>query len=159
MITSHGMSVETLPEDFVAEGLVASLHGRILPGMKILIPRALEAREVLPEELRRMGAIVDVIPAYQTVIPRGRIDQFHAILQQNGVAMIVFTSSSTIVNLGKMVFPKSLPDILKDLSIACIGPITAETASKNGLKVSVIPLRFDVPSLVESIEQFFANQS
>jgi uroporphyrinogen III methyltransferase / synthase len=159
MIISHGMGVEFLPEDFMAEGLVASLQGRILPGMKILIPRALEAREILPEELRRMGAIVDVIPVYQTVIPLGRMDQFHAILQQNGVAMIVFTSSSTIINLGKMVSPQSLPDVLKNLSIACIGPITAATASKSGLRVSVMPLRFDLPALVESIEQFFANQS
>ncbi len=158
-LQAQGIEVHVLPEAYMAEGLLASLDGEINPGMKILIPRAKEAREILPEELRKTGARVDVVAAYQTVAPAGGAACFQQILSSGPVDMIIFTSSSTVKNLGKILHPSALPAALKGLSVACIGPITAATAQEAGLRVDVMPDRFDVPSLVESIERFFSSSA
>ena len=68
-VSNLALRVEILPDEYKAEGLVESLKGKVLKGTRILIPRARVARDVLPEELRKQGAQVDIVEAYQTVIP------------------------------------------------------------------------------------------
>jgi uroporphyrinogen III methyltransferase/synthase len=155
-IEERGINVECFPEDFVAEGLVETLKNKILPGMKVLIPRARVAREILPNELRRMGAIVEVVEAYQTVLPTGGREAFLHLLDPHSPDMIIFTSSSTVLHLAEMLVPAPLPEVLGSMVVACIGPITAEVSRKLGLNVAVIPCRYDVPSLVAAIEDFFS---
>jgi uroporphyrinogen-III synthase len=154
-IETRGIRLECLPEAFVAEGLVEALKDKILPGMRILIPRAKIAREILPEELRRMGAWVDVVEAYQTVLPESGGGIFSDLLSHQRPDMILFTSSSTVLHLAEMLAPTPLAEALDRITIACIGPITAELARKTVLTVTVIPSRYDVPSLVEAIEAFY----
>lgn len=155
-IEERGINVECLPEEFVAEGLVEALRERILPGMKVLIPRARVAREILPEALRRMGAIVDVVEAYQTVFPTVGRDIFFQLLEPKSPDLIVFTSSSTVLQLAEILAPALLPEVLGNMAVACIGPITAGVARKLGLNVAVTPSRFDVPSLVAAMEAFYS---
>jgi uroporphyrinogen III methyltransferase/synthase len=110
---------------------------------------------VLPQELRKQGAQVDVVEAYQTIIPSANRSTFEQILAERVVQMIVFTSSSTVSNLAEIVQPAALKDLLNGTAIACIGPITAQSAQQYGLKVSVQPDRYSIPSLVGAIRQYF----
>jgi uroporphyrinogen III methyltransferase/synthase len=151
------LSVEVIPDEFKAEGLVESLKGRVLKGSRVLIPRAKVARDVLPEELRRQGAQVDVVEAYETVVPGGNRLLLEQVLEER-LDMIVFTSSSTVTNLAAMMAPTPLPQLLEGVEVAAIGPITARTAENLGLKVSAQPERYTVPALVETIAEYFRTR-
>jgi uroporphyrinogen III methyltransferase/synthase len=111
---------------------------------------------VLPEELKKMGAEVTVVEAYQTVIPTTSRSQFFQILHEKPVDLIVFASSSTVANLAEIVQPSPLLEVLQGIPVACIGPITSDTVRQLGLEVSVSPTRYDIPSLVQAITDFFA---
>lgn len=149
------LGVETIPDEFRAENLVESLKGRVMKGSRVLIPRAKIAREVLPEELRKQGAQVDVVEAYETVIPKANRQGLEQTLEERPLDMVVFTSSSTVSNLAEIVAPKALIEVLEKTAVAAIGPITAQTVQKLGLKVSVQPDRYTVPALVEAIAEYF----
>jgi uroporphyrinogen III methyltransferase/synthase len=151
------LRVEVIPEEFKAEGLVESLKGRVMKGARVLIPRAKIARDVLPQELRKQGAQVDIVEAYQTIIPKANCGALEQILAERFVDMIVFTSSSTVSNMAEIVQPASLRDLLHGMAIACIGPITAQRANEYGLKVSVQPDQYSIPSLVKAIRQHFST--
>jgi uroporphyrinogen III methyltransferase / synthase len=150
------LSVEIIPDEFKAESLVESLKGKVMKGTRVLIPRAKIARDVLPDELRKQGAQVDVVEAYETVIPKANRALLEQALDERPLNMVVFTSSSTVSNLAEMMAPTSLPQVLEGIAVAAIGPITAQTAEKLGLKVSVQPARYTVPALVEAIAKHFA---
>ena len=154
-VRALNLHVEVIPEEFKAEGLVESLRGRVMKGARVLIPRAKVARDVLPQELRKQGAQVDVVEAYQTIIPKANRDTLEQILAERFVDMIVFTSSATVSNLAELVQPASLRDLLYETAIACIGPITAETVAKYGLHVSVQPDQYSIPSLAHAIRRYF----
>jgi uroporphyrinogen III methyltransferase / synthase len=155
-VRALNLHVEVIPEEFKAEGLVESLRGRVMKGARVLIPRAKVARDVLPQELRNQGAQVDVVEAYQTIIPKANRGSFEQILAERFVDMIVFTSSATVSNLAELVQPASLRDLLHGTAIACIGPITAERARKYGLQVSVQPDQYSIPSLIRAIRRYFS---
>lgn len=156
IIEKQGLAVETLPEEYRAEGLVLALHEKIRPGVRVLIPRAKVARELLPQEIRKLGGGVEIVPAYQTLVPPHARDRFFELMREGALDMIVFSSSSTVNNLAQIVAPLSLPQALAGTSVACIGPITAETCHQLGLKVSVQPASYDIPSLVEAIRIFYS---
>ncbi len=155
-IRALGLHVEVLPDEFKAEGLVESLKGKVLKGSRVLLARAKVARDVLPQELRQQGAQVDVVEAYQTILPESSASSFLDLLQENPLDLIVFTSSSTVSNLAQIVQPKSLADVLTGVHVACIGPITAQTAESFGLKVSVRPDQYNTSSLVHAIRHYFS---
>jgi uroporphyrinogen III methyltransferase/synthase len=154
-IAERGLHVEVLPDQFKAEGLLQSLKGKVLKGARILIPRAKVARDLLPVELRKQGARVDIVEAYETVTPPGGQDRFRQILGERKLDMIVFTSSSTVSNLAEIVKPDSLSALLSGSAIAAIGPITAKTAETLGLQVKVQPRQYSISSLAEAIVEFF----
>jgi uroporphyrinogen III methyltransferase/synthase len=155
-VSDLGLRVEILPDEYKAEGLVESLKGKALKGTRILIPRAKVARDVLPEELRKQGAQVDIVEAYQTVIPDSGRERLLGLIGERTMDLIVFTSSSTVSNLAEMVKPDSLSSFLRKTAVAAIGPITAKTAVELGLQVEVQPHRYSIPSLVEAILKFFS---
>lgn len=147
-----GIRVDVVPESFVAESLVESMTN--VKGQRFLLPRAKVAREVLPEQLRKMGAIVDVVPAYQTVLPDTPVETLAKRLEAGNIDVITFTSSSTVKNFLELTGEKLLPAI-KKVKIVCIGPITAKTARDAGLTVEIIPDQYTVSSLVDAIESCF----
>jgi uroporphyrinogen III methyltransferase/synthase len=133
-----------LPQEFRAEGLLATFPEKLV-GTRILFPRAEVARELLPDELRRRGAIVDIVTVYRTVKAfSGNIGE---IFETERVDCIVFTSPSTI--------PDDLHTLPIGTALAVIGPVTREAAQLLGLKPDIVPQESTVPHMVEAIKQYF----
>jgi uroporphyrinogen III methyltransferase/synthase len=147
-----GLISDVIPEKFVAEGLIAALADRDLAGRKILLPRAAQAREILPDELRRLGATVDVVPAYQTLPPA---DDSAARAFDQGIDLVTFTSSSTVTNLARLLGP-DFSEKLARTTVAAIGPITARTAQELGLTVHIQADEYTIDGLVAAIRQHYS---
>ena len=140
-----GMTPALVPQRFIAEELAETLAATMTSGARILLARAAGARDILPEELRARGAQVDVLETYRAVPPAGVGQRLAASLP--GVDMITFTSSSTVRH-----FVDAMPGALADrVSIACIGPITAQTARDLGLRVDIIAQEYTTRGLVDAI--------
>lgn len=152
-----GVRVDLVPAEYRAEALVEALRPRITPGMRVLIPRAQEAREVLPEELRALGAQVMVAPAYRTVAASEGVDRLRALLGARQIHVVTFTSSSTVRNFMALFAAEDLPRLLGEVALAAIGPITAETVAEYGLRVSIMPAEYTVPALAEAVAAHFAR--
>ena len=120
-------------------------------GKRFLIPRARVARDVLPEELRKRGAEVDVVEAYRTILPAAKPERIESIFSRHRPTLIVFTSSSTVSNLLKLIAPEKRAEYLEGVRIASIGPITSRTARDAGLTVHIEAREHTVPALVEAI--------
>ena len=130
--------------------MVAALEGRIQTGDKVLLPRADLARQVLVDSLQQLGAQVDEIIAYQTVLAdTSDTELLLEKLQAGEMHIVTFTSSSTVTNFLQLVGEHR--QLLKGVKIACIGPITAETAEKNGLHVDICAQQYTIDGLVEAI--------
>ncbi len=167
-LTTYGLTADIIPDAYVAEGVAEAIiedaqrHGIVLNGQHILLARAAEARKVLAVMLRKAGAIVDDVPAYYTLTAatddeRGR--SLWNVLQQRQLSIITFASSSTVRNFmawvkqceeatGATLVPASLP------TIACIGPITSQTARELGLTVAVEAKEFTIDGLLEAIVKY-----
>lgn len=168
-LTAHGLAAVLVPDEFIAESVARALHreaeqrGTTLAGQRILLARAAEARQVLVDELREAGAHLDVAVAYQT-IPVAQDDErgqeVIALVRQQRLDAITFTSSSTVHHFMRWL-NQSAPDIASLLAhpvqptvrplIACIGPITAQTARDYHLEVSVEARQFTTAGLVEAL--------
>jgi len=149
-LMKQGIRADFVPEEFRAEGLLAGFQDD-LTGVRVLIPRAEEAREILPGELRKRGADVNVAPAYRTVITAEETDILEAALQKGQVNVITFTSSSTVTNFLEMLGGKDIARLLEGVLIAAIGPITADTAREAGLRVDVVAREYTIKGLTEAI--------
>ena len=154
--------VDVIPEEFKAEGVFRALESFVggstaLAGLNVLIPRASVARDYLPKTLEKVGARVDVVPAYRTELPadldRGRI----AAMLSGSADCIAFTSSSTVRNLARLFDTQDLSSMLAGVVIACIGDITATTAADYGLSVKIQPQQFTIPALAQAIAEHFSN--
>ena len=156
-VLDFNLTVDILPNDYQAEGLVESLRGKVVKGMRVLLPRARVAREVLPQQLQNQGARVHVVEAYQTTLPVNADSRWNQILDDTPPHMVVFTSSSTVTNLANLPGPRPLAENLEGIAVACIGPITANTARKLGLHVNIVPEKYTTASLIESIETYFSG--
>ena len=140
-----GVRVDFVPREFVAEAVVREFPDD--PRAKrILIPRAKEAREVIPEKLRELGADVDVVTSYKTEAKESDVARVRELLDSGEIDIITFTSSSTV----KM-FAERIPKVPENVIIACIGPITAETAESLGLKPDVVAEEYTIEGLVEAL--------
>lgn len=140
------INVDVMAESYVAEGLLAALESHDLSKARILIARAAVARDVLPHELARRGASVDVVEAYRTVTPEGLRERARQILA-NRPDWITFTSSSTVENL----IAAAGADALANVRTASIGPITSASLRKHGVPVTLEAPVFTVSGLVEAI--------
>jgi uroporphyrinogen III methyltransferase/synthase len=140
------IKVDVVAEQYVAEGLLAGLAPYDLNGARILIPRAAIARDVLPEELARRGALVDVAEAYRSVAPPELAQRAHEAIARHP-DWITFTSSSTVQNLVDAIGTEALSAV----RVASIGPITSETLRKCGISVNVEAATYTIAGLVASI--------
>ncbi len=136
-----------VPSKYVAEEFINQFPEDV-KGKSILIPRALEARETIPDELRARGADVTVIPVYQTKTNYSRAEDLKAQLSAGNLDIITFTSSSTVKAFVELAGNLELPKYVK---IACIGPITAQTARENGLEPSIIADEYTADGLVKAL--------
>jgi uroporphyrinogen III methyltransferase/synthase len=149
-VRSYHLQVDVQPEKYVAEAIVEALQQETsLENLKILLARAEGAREVLAEELTRLGAIVDEAVAYRTVPETNDVTGGIKRFREEGADMITFTSSSTVENFLALKLP--MP---RDIKTASIGPITSKTMRSLGLTVDVEAKQHDIPGLVEAIAAF-----
>ena len=143
-LAERGVLADVVPERFVAEGLIEALEDMEISGARVLIARAAEARDVLPDALRERGAEVDVVPLYKTVREDPGDEEIEA---AQSADYVTFTSSSTVTNLTAALgdrFPTGA-------RIVSIGPITSETIRAAGLKVDVEAERHDVDGLLTAL--------
>jgi uroporphyrinogen III methyltransferase/synthase len=155
----YGLRADVIPEQFQAEGLLETLAVRQMRGARVLIPRALVARELLPEQLRERGAEVDVVPVYRTIRPAVAVDRLREQLRAGMIDVISFTSSSTVRNFVELFSSKEeLLGLVGATTVACIGPITAATAREAGLAVQVMAAENTIPALADAIVQYVAKQ-
>lgn len=151
------LRVDAVPEEYRAEALVTVLGD--VSGQRILLPRAAEARAVLPRELRTLGAQVDEIAVYQTFRPRqASTQELRALLQERKIDLITFTSSSTVRNFLALFPDDEVSALLGKTRIGCIGPITADTARECGLEVAIQPGTYTIPAFAAAIVECFSNQ-
>jgi uroporphyrinogen-III synthase len=159
-IEKRGVTVNVVPEEYVAESVVKSLRGQVA-GKRVLLARAKVARDVIPRELRKLGAEVEVVEAYETVIPQSSRTRLRKILRDSKRRpdVITFTSSSTARNfialLGKNMWRghprprKANP--LDSVRFASIGPVTSSTLRELGLPVHIEAKQYTIPGLVKAI--------
>ncbi|MBE8955215.1 MAG: uroporphyrinogen-III C-methyltransferase [Quinella sp. 2Q5] len=145
-LEGFGVVADVVPKNFVAESLADALKN-FVGGKKILLARAQDARDVLPDALKNFGADVTIAPAYQTVsVPSEPID-FAAL------DMVTFTSSSTVKNF---VAAHGI-DALKKIPAAAIGPITAQTLETFGATAAVVADEFTIDGLVAAVKNFYGE--
>jgi len=156
-LRERGILADFVPQQYVAESVVAGLLERGIQGRRVLIPRAREAREVLPEELRKAGCEVEVLPTYETVPAKGKVEDFEAMLDAGEIHCITFASSSTVDNFFSMVSPEVLREKGAAVKLACIGPVTARTLEGYGFTPHIQPAEFTIPALVEALVLEFAK--
>jgi uroporphyrinogen III methyltransferase/synthase len=158
-LETHLIRPEVVPADFRAEGLVEALSAHGVAGARVLLPRAAGARSLLPDRLRTLGATVDDVATYAAVAPTDAdVDGLLAALRAGDVQALTFTSSSTVRNFMALVgaaggaMLREHPPV-----IACIGPITSETAREHGLKVHVQPDVYTIDALCAALAGHFCN--
>ena len=155
-LAEMGLRADLVPKEFRAEGLIAAFAKLDLKGQKILLPRAEEAREILPEKLREMGAEVAVVPAYRTVLPEESRKALLSALEE-GVDLVTFTSSSTAKNFFKLL--EGRENLLQNVVLASIGPITSETLRKLGHPPQIEAREYTIAGLVAAILEYFSGQA
>ena len=158
-IRDRGIQVDYTPKEFIAEAILEGFKQMAVKGRRILLARAKEARDVLPQGLRKMGAEVDVVETYQTMKPKGGSRRLKKLLRDGGIDVITFTSSSTVNHFAELLKKEELEKLLDGIAIACIGPITARTATGWGMRVRIRPKEYTIPALTQAIVEYFAKRN
>ena len=161
-IEKHGLHVDVVPKEYVAESVVRSLKGKV-KGKRVLLVRAKVARDVIPRELRRAGAHVDVIEAYETVFPRSSRRRLQAALKnpKKRPHVVTFTSSSTVKNFVELIGApgkRQLRSLLEGVQMSSIGPVTSATLRESNLPVDIAAKEFTIPGLVAAIVDEISSQ-
>lgn len=154
-IEDLGVRVDLVPKEYRAEAIIEGLGKSKIKGRRFLLPRALKAREVLPEEIKRLGGKVDVVSAYRTIKPKEKTDDIRKMFQEKKFDVVTFTSSSTVENFVSMFKKGETAGLLQNVAVASIGPITRDTASTLGIKTDIMPEKYTIPALTEAIVQYF----
>ncbi len=152
-LRASGARPDFMPAEYVAEAIVSGI-GEVA-GQRVLLPRADIAREALAVDLRRMGAEVEEIAAYRTVTRPLDAQTVAAVLAQRPDA-ITFTSSSTVRGFVAALPGGSAAEALRGVAVACIGPITAQTARAVGLMPQVIAQEYTMPGLTRALVSYFS---
>jgi len=150
-LVKSGLTVKMVPEEYVAESVVRGLRDKV-SGKRVLLVRAKVARDVIPEELRAAGAEVDVVEAYETVIPKQSQERLHALMKDSSRRphLVTFTSSSTARNFTELL-GTARTRLLKDVEFASIGPVTSATLRELHLPVAIEAREFTMGGLVRAI--------
>lgn len=157
-IEQRGFKVEVVPKEYVAESVVRSLRAKV-KGKHVLLVRAKVARDVIPRELRRAGAAVEVVEAYETVIPKASRTRLQAALRnrKRRPHVVTFTSSSTVKNFAALLGAKQLRS-LDGVRMSSIGPVTSATLREFKLPVDISAKEFTIPGLVTAIVEAFHSR-
>ncbi len=152
------LQVDLTPEKFTAETLVSAFIrkygvGQRVRGTRMLLPAANATRDVIRPSLAKVGVNVDVVEAYQNVLPDLSNQEVLSLVNQAQADYVIFTSPSTVNNLAVLLDSDQLAAQLPQARIACIGPVTAKAAEQCGLTVHLLPEEHTVPAIVKLIIQ------
>ena len=165
-LQERGIHPDLVPEEYVSEALVEAFKGlgemgkldkvdKKLSGVRVLLPRADAARPALPEGLKALGAQVHQVDAYITGSARDSAQLARKALTE-GIDIATFASSSTVANLLAMLDGEA--SLLNEATIACIGPVTADTARDLGLRVDIVARDYTIPGLVQALVDYFESE-
>jgi uroporphyrinogen III methyltransferase / synthase len=157
-LEARGLRPELVTSEYTAEGLAKALEGWEMEGMRVLVPRAEVARDALPSLLAKRGAEVEILPVYRAMCPALASEALLRLFNAEGVDVITFTSSSTVANFVRAFPDDRLPAVLGDAEVACMGPVTADTARKLGLQVNIIAREYTTRGLVQAIAEAAVRQ-
>jgi uroporphyrinogen-III synthase len=154
-IQSKGVAVSMVPEKYVAESVVEALRGKLSKNSRVLLVRAKVARDVLPDELRKDGATVDVIEAYQTKVPEDAKEKLKNLFSDPSSRphVITFTSSSTVTHLLALL-GENAREFLQGVKLASIGPVTSETLRQAGFPPTIEASAYAMNGLVEALKEY-----
>jgi uroporphyrinogen III methyltransferase/synthase len=144
-LSDFGLKSDIVPETYQAESVVEAFAKETMEGKRVLLPRAKEARPILPVELNKMGAVVDEIAAYQTEQARENVDELIKRLEEGSIDIVTFTSSSTVKNFKALLPPERFESLIE-----------GDTAKELGFKVGITAEDFTIPGLCEAILQHYA---
>ncbi len=154
ILETNGLFVQPIPQKHSAEGLLHLFYGQNILGKRFLFPKSNIAREVLPQELRMLGATVDEIVTYKTVISEAEnLKHIRTLLIDGKIDVITFFSPSSVRNFTEM----AGVDVLQHVLMAVIGPTTAEAVKETGLEANIVAKQHTAESLVQGIEDYFSN--
>jgi uroporphyrinogen-III synthase len=150
-IVKHGLKVKMVPEEYVAESVVKGLRDKV-NGKRVLLVRAKVARDVIPDSLRAAGAQVDVVEAYETVVPERSRARLRSLMKDKvrRPHVITFTSSSTVRNFAELLGAQK-KNALKNVEFASIGPVTSATLRELQMPVSIEAREFTMGGLIRAI--------
>jgi uroporphyrinogen-III synthase len=150
-LLKSGLKVKMVPDEYVAESVARRLRDKV-SGKRVLLVRAKVARDVIPEELSAAGAKVDVVEAYETVVPKKSKERLHALMKDatRRPHIVTFTSSSTARNFSELLGPIRTR-ALKDLEFASIGPVTSATLRELQLPPTIEAREFTMGGLIRAI--------
>ncbi len=150
-IERRGLPVDVTPDEYVAESVVEALRGQVKES-RVLLVRAKIARDVIPNRLCDAGAHVDVIEAYETVLPESSRKDLREVLADPARRphVITFTSSSTVKNFVELLGKENLP-LLDGVKLASIGPVTSQTLRDLGLRADIESREYTIPSMAATI--------
>lgn len=148
----RGIVPDFIPEKYVAESVAEGMLALGMAGQRVLLPRAREAREVLPEQLAQAGAVTDVLPVYETRPAGTRRDEVLERLAQGRIHCVTFGSSSTVENFLSLIPAQTLREH-PETKLAAIGPVTARTLARHGLPCHIQPEEYTIPALAEALKE------
>ena len=154
-LSQYSLRIDLVPEEYRTEGVIRALRqDRDLTGMRILLPRADLARDLLPAGLRQAGANVTSVTAYRTApvdLEGAGAPDIYRLLLERLVDIVTFTSGSSVKNFVRVLGANQAADLLRRVDVACIGPVTAAVATRLGVSTTIMPADFTVPAMVRAI--------
>ena len=154
----YGIRVSFVPENFTGDDFAEEFISKINPSGNVLIPKGNLARNVIASELSAAGVSCQEWIVYETILPKESVVQLKDIIEKEQVDIITFTSSSTVHHFMKVIKEYALQDHIRDIPIACIGPITKNTAEQYGLHVKICPSIYTVNEMVNEMKHFISSR-
>jgi len=151
-LARFGVRVDMVPDEFSAEGLVEAFRAERpegLKGLSFLLPRAEKARDLFPEQVRSLGGSIDTPTVYRATRPEKHAKRLQRFMAEGRISLATFTSGATFNNFLAMVGDGHA--LLKDVTLAVIGPVTKKAVEKAGLKVHIMPSTATISAMVEEI--------
>jgi uroporphyrinogen III methyltransferase/synthase len=160
-LSRFGLKVDLVPNEFRAEAIVQGLSASgDLRGLRVFLPRADIGREVVADELRKLGAEVTEAVAYRTVAVEsereGEPDIYRMLLERR-IDVVTFTSASAVRNFVTVLGAEPAADLVRTIAVASIGPVTAETAARYDIHTTIMPAQHTIPALVDAIVEYFLS--
>jgi uroporphyrinogen III methyltransferase/synthase len=157
-LKKYGLNTDVFPKTYRAESVVEAFENLQIKNKKILIPRAMEARSVLPEELKKMGAIVDEVTAYKTIPQSDKKEEILSDFLKGKIDMVTFTSSSTVKNFKAIFSEDEFQAVKEKFKAVSIGPITTDTAIELGIKPEITADEYTIDGLIDSILKLYGKK-